>query len=172
MKKQKEIVVFDNYDSDFELVKADYEANNYDEIPGDIEYTESMFWDDEQMYWKDFQNNLERILSGNNVWIVKGNVGTWQGPKESGAIIYSIEKLSKIWKDCDYIKVTDKEGHLYFECSHHDGTNIFELKRLTEKGYNYWCKMVDDLFVDIKEVHETIFNSNFLSGLPHYLKKL
>jgi hypothetical protein len=172
MKKQvKEHVLYDNYDNDFEAAKADYEANNYDEVPGDIEYTQDMFWENEQMNWDDFKGELNTFMEKNkNGWITLGTVGTWQGPKAGGAVVFDVEKLSKIWNGCDYVKVIDKGGHLHFECSHHDGTNYYELKRLSEKGYNYWDKMYNDLFVDPREVHATIFKSNFLSGLPHFAK--
>jgi len=173
MKKQTERVIYDNYDYDFDTMKACYEENNYDEVPGDIEYTEEMFWEYQQMEWDDFKMELSNFINKNkHGWILKGTNGTWMGPRPSGTVFFDVEKLSKAWNDCDYVKVIDKGGHLHLQCSHHDGTNYYEIKRLTEKGYNYWDKMENDLFVNPKEVHETIFKSNFLSGLPHYVKNV
>ena len=32
----------------------------------------------------------------------------------------------------------DKNGHLYLHCTHHDGSCLFEIKALTEQGYDYF----------------------------------
>lgn len=39
--------------------------------------------------------------------------------------------------DCDYVHLYDENGHFYMQCSHHDGTNYYEIKKLTDKGIEY-----------------------------------
>jgi len=174
----KEKVIFDNYDvRDLETAAQDYyDAMGFsgEDDPDFIEYTQSMFDDELTDDFDNFKWELNRLLESNsNGWILKGNLGLWNGNKAAGTVLFDLDKLSKIWGgSIDYLKVTERNGHLHFQCWHHDGCNEWELRKLTEKGYNYWNKCEEDLFVDPKEVHSTIFKSNFLSGLPHYVKNV
>ena len=44
----------------------------------------------------------------------------------------------EFFKDCAYVKIWDENGHLYLTCSHHDGTCHFEIKEITDEGYEYY----------------------------------
>lgn len=83
-------------------------------------------------------------------FIIFGSIGRWDGTS-SGFDVFRGEDFAsafyKATKDCDYIKVWDENGHLYIKCSHHDGTNNYEIKRLTERGEAYfenWDYAYDD----------------------------
>ena len=69
----------------------------------------------------------------------------------------------------DYIKITDRNGHLIIEGSHHDGNDRYELKRLTDKGYKYADR---NYFARDRKLHDTIMRCNFYSALPKFAKRI
>ena len=122
-------------------------------------------------YWEDEHELLKIFFDGSEQYLIRGYVGRWNGSYEAGRVFDDFDEMfCQAVRDCEYWKIWDENGHLYLKCSHHDGTNSFEIKRLTRKGAAFLEKWEND-FGDMrtmKEVHNIIWNSNFLSGLPHY----
>lgn len=148
------------------------EDHNEENDPTDeYEPTENEIFDavsfQDEMNWDDFKDELEGFIKGND-WILQGDVGTWRGQRRGGFIFSDVNELYQAWEDCDYIEFRDERGHLYLRCSQHDGTNAFEIKRLTDRGYEY-SENHDD---DDEKTHNTIFSSNFYSALPHFAKTI
>ena len=82
------------------------------------------------------------------------------------------EMLNKAAKDCDYIHLYDKNGHLYLKCSHHDGTNYYEIKKVTDRGVEYLANWKDNWDDNRTEqyVHNQIMER--YSVLPHFGHKV
>lgn len=53
------------------------------------------------------------------------------------------------------------------KCSHHDGTNCYEIKKVTQAGIDYY-KARDDECWRNEIIHERTFATNRLTGLPHF----
>ena len=180
MKEAVERTIYDNYYSDgrfeaarenlWEDYRCDYVLEDYilkspDDIPDNEIFNEMDFMD--YIEWgelvKDFNDFLE-----NRTLVCTGSVGLWTGQHEGGTIIEDFEDMRKLWNDCDYVHIYDKNGHLYIKCSHHDGINYYELRELTQKGldlyerHNLW----GDEWTD-RRLHKTLFKKPY-SVLPNY----
>ena len=180
MKKPQERIMFTNYCSTErendcrEFLFSEYgnekgwETKN--SIPDSEIYDELNF--QEEIEWDDFKNEFSHFIDNSKTgFLLQGNVGTWQGAKKGGFTVTKFDDLYKCWDGCDYIEIFDKKGHLYIKCSHHDGTNFYELKEMTAKGADYennadyWKKSTE-------EIHNTIMNCNLYSKLPRYAEKV
>lgn len=80
--------------------------------------------------------------------------------------------INKAAKDCDYIHLYDKNGRLYLKCSHHDGTNYYEIKKVTDKGVEYLANWEDNWDDNRTEqyVHNQIMER--YSVLPHFVHEV
>lgn len=132
--KQKEIVYFDNYDMDgYEEIARESLSEDGSVTPDELDVRD-VAYDYMQEDWDDLETRIDNILDGDNI-IVKGSVGRWNGTNY-GYETYPDWRtfIEEFGKDCDYFKVYSDKGHLYVRCSHHDGNNFCEVKRLTERG--------------------------------------
>lgn len=144
MKKAKERVIYDNYDlSEMFDEQKKFMEDDYGEEVSDDEVWEAIYDIDRMTFEEEF-DALERFFFGTDddrpTFILFGNVGRWNGVS-SGFNVFNGEDFEKTYfdaiKDCDFVKIWDENGHLYIECSHHDGTNNYEIKQLTERGKAY-----------------------------------
>ena len=176
MKKQKRqtIVLFDNYDGyDFDEEKAALQECN-----PDITITDEMVWDsireDEDEDWSQCKHYLnDEEIFGDKRVIVSGSVGTWRGNFECAKLFTNInDALYACIKDCDYSKVEQlPNGLVKVTSSHHDGTNTFYIKIVTERGerlfdnwdYSYRSKCVK---LTEFEMLEKIWNDSHYSVYP------
>lgn len=136
------------------------------------EVSDSLVWDEIELMndinWDNIVEELDDFFSS-SYFILQGEVGRWNGCKRGGYVIREFSDLCKAWNGCDYIKLYDVNGHFYVECSHHDGTNFYEVKELTDRGYDY----IENHWYDSEEeVHNKVFNSSNYSRLPHYAHKV
>ena len=129
---------------------------------------EDRVWDQiciqEEFGWDDEKVELKRFFDGSE-WILQGSLGLWNRRGRGGFVFSSFDELSRAWDDCDYIRLYDENGHFFIDAAHHDGTNCYEVKRLTGKGKEY---VENHMYDSDEEVHDVVFNSNFFSALPHY----
>ena len=172
--------------------------NNYDltEIYPDEDIIESLMENDNSLskenisdndIWEerylldslDWEEENERLIdffdTESESWILVGSLGRWNGTFDGGFIFSSFKEMwHKATKDCDYFNIYDKDGHLHIECSHHDGTNHYEIKKLNSKGqnlYDKWSSDWDDKRSE-REIHNIIWKSNLFSSLPHFAKQV
>jgi hypothetical protein len=171
MKKNvKEITLFDNYNVSEDF---DEEKKGLQECNPDMEITDEMVWeslsDCERDEWDACKDTLHDIFGDNNV-IAMGKAGTWRGRFECGRLFGDIDKaVSACIKDCDNIKVVQLgNGIVEITSSHHDGTNTFEIKGITERGryvYDSWVYNDKSTIANLREyqVLEKIWKSNLFS---------
>ncbi len=172
--KNKEITIYDNYysyDREKEirefLFKEYAEENGYpspEDIPDERVFDEMDYQDREQ--WLDVKAELQSLFD-KNVYLLTGTCGKWYGNCDGGEFIRSVDDLLRCIDHLDYIRIYDKNEHLYIHGSHHDGNDDYELKRLTHKGYEYADR---NYFAHDRHLHNTIMNNNFFSALPRYAK--
>ena len=173
----KERVIYDNYDlwEKYPDETIDMIARECEWVDEDEEITDKMRMEwryhEDEVDWDIAWDELTTFFKGKTVGFF-GSLGLWNGVYRAGKI-GDFEKLFfKAIEDCDYIKIYDENGHLYLTCSHHDGTNCFEIKVVGDKGEEYlenWEYSWDD-----KRTKEYIHNQihKRYSVLPRFAEKV
>lgn len=169
----KERVIYSNYDlwEDYAESAKEYLMEEY---PEDGEPSENAIWEEiyteDSINWEDEFAQLQEYFDGVSL-ICFGSVGRWDGSFPGGRVFYDFKTLFfDATEDCAYWKLWDENGHLYLECSHHDGTNSFEIKTINDTAVHFidnWEYSPDDNRTE-EEIHKIIVESNFFSALPHY----
>ena len=169
----KERVIYNNYDlwEDYhEEAQSLWEENNPDYYITDTDLWDYIYNMD-TMEWENEHEQLKEFFNGYGYFMIRGSVGRWNGAFYGGKVYDDFDNMFyDAVENCDYIKIWDENGHFYIRCSHHDGTNVFEVKRITEKAYNFidnWAYDWNDKRTE-EEIYDIVWNSNFLSSLPHY----
>lgn len=171
-----ERIIFNNYDfEEEEIIKFILETNE-DLTREDV--TDNMIYEEwcwqEQVWFEDAFLTLVKFFDGKKI-ICFGSVGRWNGTFRGGEIFESFEDAYyRMTKDCDYVKIYEEDGHLYVQCSHHDGTNNFEVKVLTDKGEDYYDNWEYMIFPNDARNEEYIHNQIIkrYSRLPRYCKSM
>ncbi len=172
--KNKTTILFNNIDQDYKGTKqylfetfAEEEGwESIDDIEDCIVYHE--IEENEKQEWDSLLSDLQYIFE-KDYYLIMGTCGKWYGPSECGMFIHNTDDLLKFIKHLDYIKFYDKNGHLYISGYHHDGSDSYEVKRLTKKGYEFADR---NYFAHDKALHSTIMNTNFYSALPRLAERL
>ena len=174
--KNKEIIIYDNY---FSLEREretrqylfdDFAEENGWQSPEDIsdnQIFDEMYFQD-QIQWENIEAELKPMLD-KNTYLLTGFFGSWHGEIEGGTFIRSFNDFLSCIKQLEYIRFYDVNGHFYIHGSHHDGSDDYELKMLTDKGYEYAKSKSFDCD---KWVHKAIKYCNFYSALPYFAKKV
>lgn len=174
--KDKETVLYDSYYSiekeeairDFLFeVYADEEGwKSKTDIPARRISDETNFQDGEIR--RDVKESLNTIFE-NDCYLLTGYCGTWRGALDGGCFIRSLNDFMNVIRHLDDIRIIDRNGHLIIEGSHHDGSDRYELKRLTRKGYALSDKYC---FAKGRKLHNTLMSCNFYSALPYLAKRI
>lgn len=137
-----------------------------EEIIDEMIYNEMRFL--EEMYWDDISYELKHFFDRGDAWLLTGNIDRWDGNYRGGYIFNTFEEFCECLEDCEYIEITDNKGHLEVKCSHHDGTNFYEVKRVSDFG----CEWHDNHSWDMceEELHTKMWNNNFMTSLPHFAR--
>ena len=115
--------------------------------------------------WDELKLCLDEMFENNDMFLIKGVCGRWNGPAECGRFIYSTEELFEFIRHLDYTCFYEEKGHLYITGYHHDGSDRYEIKKLTKKGREY---ADSSLYAPTKIVHENIMKYNLFSTLPYF----
>ena len=118
--------------------------------------------------WDDFMADLEYLFSKDS-YLLTGTCGRWNGPAEGGKFVSSTDELLDCIKHLDFLKFYDQDGHFYITGYHHDGSDFYEMKRLTKKGYELASR---NYFAQDRQLHQTIMNCNIYSSLPRVATRL
>lgn len=171
----KERVIYNNYDlwEDYSEDVRDLLIEEYGYNPNEI--TDNIIWDEiynqDRLNWDDEHERLKEFFTEHGYFMVRGYVDRWDGKYAAGAVFSDFDSMFyDAIKDCDYWKIWDENGHLYLKCSHHDGTNLFEIKQINYKAYDFidkWNYNWDDPRTE-EEIHNIVWCNNFYSGLPHF----
>lgn len=140
--------------------------DHLDEATDDMIYNE--MYELERMYWDDISYELKGFFDKGNAWLLTGNIGRWDGNYRGGYIFNTFEEFCKCFKDCDYIEIVDNKGHFEVKCSHHDGTNFYEVKRVSDFGCEWYDNHSWDMYEE--ELHTKMWNNNFMTSLPHFAR--
>lgn len=175
MRVPEKRTIYDNYDL-WNQYEAD--AREYLEGNGNTDPSESEIWDEvytmDEENWADEKEQLEKFFNDGSTWLLTGVIELWRGKYPGGFLFHTFEEMwTKATKDCDYFHLYDENGHFYIKCSHHDGTNFYEIKRLTKKGEIYYDNWNYGTRPDTRteqQVHKKLMEC--YSTLPHYANKV
>ena len=148
-----------------ELWECEY-VDHIDEVTDDMIHEE--MYRLEELYWDDFSYELKRFFDKGNAWLLTGTLGLWYGKCKGGFIFNTFDEFCRCLKDCDYVEITDNKGHLEIKCSHHDGTNYFEIKHVSDFGMEYFGNHSWEL--SLEDVFTKMWNNNFMTSLPHFAR--
>ena len=171
-----ERIIFNNYDFNEEDIINSILEMNEELTKEDI--TTEMIYDEwcwqEQVWFEDVFSELKSFFNNNKV-ICFGNIGRWNGYFDCGKIFDDFETAwYSMTKDCDYVKIYEKNNHFYIDCSHHDGNNHFEVKVLTDKAIEYYDNWNYGCWIGDKrseaDVHTQIIKR--YSKMPRYCKSM
>lgn len=170
MKEYKVRTIFNNHnlwDDYKDYAVKTLKENGIENPTEDQIWNEIVFQNDQD--WEDKKNELERFFDGKTS-IIMGENERWDGKRKAGTIFTEfMEMYHQAMRNCYYVHIYDINGHLYFECSHHDGTNLYEIKILTDKGIQYlenWEYGSSSDKRNEEYVHEHIFKR--YSKIPHF----
>ena len=164
--------IYDNYYGWISEDEIKQELIDCERVENEDEITDEMIWDEihflEDEYWNDVKYELKEFFDKGTAWLLTGSIGAWNGRFDGGFIFNTFDEFTRCFTKCDYVKITDNKGHLEIKCSHHDGTNCYEVKRISDFGYewynNHGCYMYD------YEAHRKMWNNNFMTALPHFAR--
>ena len=175
----KERIIYNNYDlyekyTDKVIVDI---ARECEWIEEDEEVSDNQVYEwrnelDEEDYYEAIEQ-LKEFFKGKTVGFF-GEVGLWHGTYKAGKIGDFENLYYRAIRDCDYIKIYDENGHLYLTCSHHDGTNCFEIKVVTDKGKDYLENWEYDYYINDKRTEQYVHNQIYkrYSKLPRFAEEV
>ena len=167
--------IYNNYDlSVYKEEAKEYLWENGNEEPTEEELLSECYILDAD-YWNNAKYDFDEFFDGSS-WILQGYCGRWNGKAKGGKIFTGfkgfMETFGKATMDCDFIHIYDENGHLYIQCSHHDGTNLYEIKRVTEAGMKYLDRWEDDWNDKRTEEHVHDMIMRKYSRLPNFAHKV
>lgn len=158
--KKNMIWSYDTSSWDEDEMRGMYEEC-YEETPSE-EILQRYIQDVNQDYLWDEKSNVEfyEKENGQKQYIVLADLGLWNGRFDGGKIITGLwNAISKCFED--YNEIYEEGGRLKVTAHHHDGTNYFQIKELTERGKGYAERNGWDM--SDRELHQKLFNDSHYS---------
>lgn len=176
--KKEQLIFSDSWsDADEDDLRNDiWETDFDDEYPTPDDVPDEKLWvkfDSQiQCWWEDVEYELRNFFNNSDdIYILYGSAGLWNGRRAGGFIFYNYDGLQKAWS-VNYTHETriyeDKNGVFSIDIYHHDGTNCWEVRKLTEKGRLYL-----ELHKDMsdRELHEKLWENPYSVNL-NFTKKV
>ena len=147
------MIVFSNYDM------KDYYDLAKDELAEEVSYGDRDDFDDldidkraNTIMEDDWYNLIDHcLLKSGYKYFVFGSLGRWDGNYDGWTVIDTDHDFYDLIDGCAYVELNDDDdGRIFLKCSHHDGTNYFEFKALTDKGIEIYRNAT--IFDDNKEL--------------------
>ena len=94
-------------------------------------------YDQLEYMWDEFMSELDEYEYNNDTeCVVIGSVGRWNGRFNIEISYFDTLKdaILKCIEKCDYYTITEENGVINVTARHHDGSNEFEIRRLTKLG--------------------------------------
>lgn len=145
---------------DFGITKEQYEKNKKK-----YENDFLLYCDEEKN--NEYNDNIANIVyhedaHGRKEYVVKAILGLWDGKHEGGRIISGMRNvILRCSSGCDFFRFFIEGRCMRFISDHHDGTNSFWIKELTERGEKYYKAHKDEM--GQREMVEKLFNDRHLS---------
>lgn len=118
--------------------------------------------------WEMFSYDLKEALdSSDDVYVIYGSFGRWDGPVMGGAIIKSYDDLIRFlsFRGEHWETFSDDKGEFKVDQVHHDGSNHYTMRKLTRKGLDRYRNHMGN----VGKVDAELLRS--LMGVRFYTKK-
>ena len=147
------------------------EANDW-EIPEDGPSDDEIWqewYDQNERDWDDIEWEVE-CHDERGSYLIIASLGLWNGRFDGGKIIdgYLTEAIRACFED--YNKVYWQDKNLKVEATHHDGTNYFIIKKLTDRGIEFYNNHEWDM--DDRTLHQKLFRDAHYSHSVDFFAKL
>ncbi len=122
------------------------------------EITDDMIWrwlyDSLDTHAEDFWSEVRAHDEG--TWLVIADVGTWQGRRDGGKVFTDLTSaLRTVCNNMDYITIEeDAHGSVHATGCHHDGTNHYDIYRLSPRGEAWYQE--NEPYTDRQTLCETL----------------
>ena len=188
MKTNKEYLIYTNNPYDFnkdETLRDICELRKDNEYPGcenclkhscegceNCPSDEELWnrWDDSnEILWEDITREV-KYFDEQGTYLVIASLGLWNGSFDGGKIIdgYLSEAIGACFED--YNKVYWQDKNLKVKAIHHDGTNHFVIKKLTDRGIEFYNNHYYDY--DDRTMHQKLFKDAHYSHSVDFFAKL
>lgn len=163
MKKNKKVILYSNeFDSERFEAARQFLLEESEEEPTNSEIFKELYVEDD-INWDDFKSEYKEYFN-TNYFVVKANLGRWNGRFESSEIMTDGWKdFLRVIEDYDNLEIVDNNGHLEIVGTHHDSRDYFEIRELTRKGDEY--VNIYNYGKSESELAQAVWN-NFHSRLP------
>ena len=176
-KESKKNIIYSNdpYDFNEEEMKESWyelaEVNDW-EIPEDGPSDDELWeewYDQKERDWDDIEGEV-KYHDERGSYLIIASLGLWNGRFDGGKIIDGY--LNKVIRACfeDYNKVYWQDKNLKVEAIHHDGTNHFIIKKLTDRGIEFYHNHYYDY--DDRTMHQKLFKDAHYSHSVDFFAKL
>lgn len=158
--KKNMIWSYDTSSWDEDEMRGMYEEC-YEETPSE-EILQRYIDDTNHCYLEDVEGEISHYekTNGQRQYIILADLGLWNGRFDGGDIIVGLwNAISKCFED--YNEIYEEGGRLKVTAHHHDGTNYFQIKELTERGEEYAERHKWDM--SDRELHQKLFNDSHYS---------
>jgi hypothetical protein len=137
----------------------------YNELPESEEALDDFIEQDTIQGYQDDKDNVEFFEKehGAKTYVVLADIATWHGVVKGGDIIEGMnEVLSRCSQENNEYYIEGKR--MKIKAGHHDGTNCFEIRELTNVGLKYYEKHSDwydpKNYLDEPTLHKRLFESS------------
>ena len=124
----------------------------------DDEITDDMVWKwlhdsldiNAEHFWNEVRSHSEGI------WLVIADIGTWQGRFDGGRVFDNLHSaLCAVCENLDGITIEeDAHGSIHATGCHHDGTNYYDIYRLSPRGVAWY--QANGMYTDRRTLCETL----------------
>ena len=171
-KRKNYTVIYNDYDGyTYDDAKQNLKEMHLEDYPDDKDWEptdeeiQSEINISDEVIWDDTKYELEKLFNNGDTYILCGYAGLWNGNARGGFIFDNFNEFSRVFNNVDYVKIYDQGGKFYIDGYHHDGTNHWHVKRLTEKGLKYYDRHCEDNIINL---HQRLFDTR--SGYSVNLK--
>lgn len=138
--------------------QREFFEETYDHVPSEDELCEFMEQTNSE-YLDDVISEIEHYeaIHGKKKYVIRARLGLWNGTFDGGKVVCGLANvIHECFEDFNSIYVDGR--CLKISASHHDGTNTFEIKELTDKGVTYVER--HDYDTEPRELHAKLFGSS------------
>ena len=163
------------------ITKVIYTDDPYDfneeEIREFLTYDDEIEDPSEDDCWEVWRNQCEtewddvsyEAKKEEGTFIIVGTLGLWNGNFKGSCLVKGnlLNALSKCLEDYNRIYMYNKQLHV--DATHHDGTNIFVIKKLTPNGEEY-LENHEWEYSDAEMNRRLFTNSHYSHHIDHFSK--
>ena len=104
-----------------------------------------------------------------SVYVIVAQIGRWNGTFDGGKVVYGLKNAIHMCFE-DYNKIYQEGKMLKVRAVHHDGTNHFIIKKLTDRGIEFYNNHYYDY--DDRTIHQKLFKDAHYSHSVDFFARI